>query len=85
MFSHVGGALLPISIGGVDYDWRIDGYRHADEQILTLTYGATGPEPTLVRVHSACVTGDVFGALIEVTTTATLLVLAGVVSWRGSL
>jgi len=63
LFSHVGGALLPISIGGVDYDWRIDGYRHADEQILTLTYGATGPEPTLVRVHSACVTGDVFGSL----------------------
>jgi len=27
---------------------------------LALTYGELGPEPTLVRVHSSCLTGDVF-------------------------
>ncbi len=27
---------------------------------LALTYGELGPQPTLVRVHSSCLTGDVF-------------------------
>ncbi len=27
---------------------------------LALTYGEVGPSPTLVRVHSSCLTGDVF-------------------------
>jgi len=30
---------------------------------LALVYGKIGPEPTLVRVHSSCLTGDVFHSL----------------------
>ena len=30
---------------------------------LALTYGEIGPQPTLVRVHSSCLTGDVFHSL----------------------
>ena len=30
---------------------------------LALTYGKIGPQPTLVRVHSSCLTGDVFHSM----------------------
>ncbi len=30
---------------------------------LALVYGRVGPEPTLVRVHSSCLTGDVFHSM----------------------
>lgn len=30
---------------------------------IALTLGKLGPDPTLVRVHSECLTGDVFGSL----------------------
>jgi 3,4-dihydroxy 2-butanone 4-phosphate synthase / GTP cyclohydrolase II len=40
------------------YRSRIDGSEH-----LALVYGdLTGPEPVLTRVHSECLTGDVFGS-----------------------
>jgi 3,4-dihydroxy 2-butanone 4-phosphate synthase/GTP cyclohydrolase II len=36
---------------------------HADDrrQFLAMTYGPIGPEPTLVRVHTGSVLGDIFG------------------------
>jgi len=41
------------------YQSRVDGKHH-----LALTVGTPKPEvPTLVRVHSECLTGDVFGSL----------------------
>jgi len=39
------------------YESRIDKDHH-----LALTKGRIGPGPTLVRVHSECLTGDVFGS-----------------------
>ena len=34
-----------------------------DRPFIALTLGESGPEPTLVRVHSSCLTGDVFHSL----------------------
>ncbi len=34
-----------------------------DRPYVALTLGEIGPEPTLVRVHSSCLTGDVFHSL----------------------
>ncbi|MGH7609416.1 MAG: bifunctional 3,4-dihydroxy-2-butanone-4-phosphate synthase/GTP cyclohydrolase II [Candidatus Dormibacteria bacterium] len=53
--------VLPTRTGG----WRAVGYRDRITEAvhLALVLGAPGPErPTLVRVHSECLTGDVFGS-----------------------
>lgn len=54
--------VLPTEFGefqAIGYRSLIDGAEH-----LALVRGdLTGPEPVLVRVHSECLTGDVFGSL----------------------
>jgi 3,4-dihydroxy 2-butanone 4-phosphate synthase/GTP cyclohydrolase II len=59
---RVAEANLPTEYG----DFRIIGYRSttSDEEFAALTKGELSPdEPTLVRVHSQCLTGDVFHSL----------------------
>ncbi|MGM0652738.1 MAG: bifunctional 3,4-dihydroxy-2-butanone-4-phosphate synthase/GTP cyclohydrolase II [Bacillota bacterium] len=55
-------SVLPTEHGNFDliaYENNIDNLVH-----LALVYGEIDPEdPTLVRVHSECLTGDVFGSL----------------------
>src|SRR5881296_162406 len=54
-------ANLPTEWG----DFRIAGYRslNSDEEFVTLFKGdMTRETPTLVRIHSQCLTGDVFGS-----------------------
>lgn len=59
---RVAEANLPTEYG----DFRIIGYRSttSDEEFVALTKGELVAEvPTLVRVHSQCLTGDVFHSL----------------------
>jgi 3,4-dihydroxy 2-butanone 4-phosphate synthase/GTP cyclohydrolase II len=57
-----GETRLPTTFGGfraVVYENTLDGASH-----LALTYGdLSGDEPVLVRMHSECLTGEVFGSL----------------------
>jgi len=53
-------ARLPTNWGefsAIAFQNEIDGESH-----IALVCGEIGPEPTLVRVHSGCVTGDVFAS-----------------------
>ena len=55
-------ANLPTKFG----EFRIIGYRSlvSDEEFVVLTRGIFKPEsPALVRIHSQCLTGDVFGSI----------------------
>ncbi len=55
-------ANLPTAVG----EFRIAGYRSliSDEEFVVLFKGEMKPEiPTLVRIHSQCLTGDVFGSI----------------------
>ena len=55
-------AKLPTTRG----DFMIAGYRSliSDEEFVVLYKGNLSPdEPTLVRIHSQCLTGDVFGSI----------------------
>jgi 3,4-dihydroxy 2-butanone 4-phosphate synthase / GTP cyclohydrolase II len=56
-------AVLPTAYGSfraITYESCVDGRQH-----VLLTLGTfTAAEPTLVRVHSQCVAGDVFGAAL---------------------
>lgn len=57
----VASANLPTEIG----DFVISGYRSltSDEEFVVLHKGIINPEqPVLVRIHSQCLTGDVFGS-----------------------
>lgn len=59
---HVAEARLPTEFG----KFRIVGYRSliSNEEFVALTLGELqGERPTLVRIHSQCMTGDVFGSL----------------------
>lgn len=59
---RVAEASLPTEYG----DFRIAGYRSliSDEEFVVLYKGELEPEtPTLVRIHSQCLTGDVFGSI----------------------
>jgi 3,4-dihydroxy 2-butanone 4-phosphate synthase / GTP cyclohydrolase II len=59
---RVATAKLPTSVG----DFLIAGYRSttSDEEFVTIYKGdLDGNIPTLVRIHSQCLTGDVFGSL----------------------
>ena len=59
---RVATAHLPTETG----DFRIAGYRSliSDEEFVVLIKGEMKPEvPTLVRIHSQCLTGDVFGSI----------------------
>lgn len=58
----VAEANLPTEIG----DFKIAGYRslNSNEEFVALFKGELNPEtPTLVRIHSQCLTGDVFGSI----------------------
>src|SRR5437870_2924942 len=58
---RVAEATLPTEWG----DFRIAGYgsRTSDEEFVVLYQGELRPDvPTLVRIHSQCLTGDVFGS-----------------------
>jgi len=62
LVERVDEAILPTRFG----EFRIIGYYVAitEEQHVALVYGDVGgDEPTLVRVHSQCLTGDVFSSL----------------------
>lgn len=55
-------ASLPTKFG----EFRIVGYRSlvSDEEFVALTRGVFNSEsPALVRIHSQCLTGDVFGSI----------------------
>ena len=59
---RVATANLPTERG----DFRIAGYRSltSDEEFVVLIKGELRPDvPTLVRIHSQCLTGDVFGSI----------------------
>lgn len=59
---RVAVADLPTKRG----DFRIFGYRslNSPEEFVVLVKGEIKPDvPTLVRIHSQCLTGDVFGSL----------------------
>lgn len=59
---RVATANLPTKRG----DFKIAGYRSltSDEEFVVLYKGEMDPEvPTLVRIHSQCLTGDVFGSI----------------------
>lgn len=59
---RVAEANLPTEYG----DFRIAGYRStiSDEEFVVLYKGTLDAEtPTLVRIHSQCLTGDVFGSI----------------------
>lgn len=59
---HVATANLPTATG----DFCIAGYRSliSDEEFVVLYKGKMEPGvPTLVRIHSQCLTGDVFGSI----------------------
>ncbi|MGA9994667.1 MAG: GTP cyclohydrolase II [Pyrinomonadaceae bacterium] len=58
---RVADARLPTEIG----EFRVAGYRSrtSDEEFVVLYKGEMSREiPTLVRIHSQCLTGDVFGS-----------------------
>lgn len=59
---RVAGARLPTEYG----EFRIVGYRSltSDEEFIALVRGELQRErPALVRIHSQCMTGDVFGSV----------------------
>ncbi len=61
LVERVAGPELPTDAG----DFRIHAYRNlvTGEEHIALVMGAIDPEePVLVRVHSQCLTGDVFGS-----------------------
>lgn len=58
---RVAEARLPTEVG----EFRIAGYRSrtSNEEFVVIFKGDMRPEiPTLVRIHSQCLTGDVFGS-----------------------
>jgi 3,4-dihydroxy 2-butanone 4-phosphate synthase/GTP cyclohydrolase II len=58
---RVAEARLPTDFG----EFRITGYRslNSDEEFVALVQGESSADcPTLVRIHSQCLTGDVFGS-----------------------
>src|SRR2546430_10565893 len=61
IFERVSAARLPTEVG----EFRIAGYRSktSGEEFVALYKGEMNPEvPTLARIHSQCLTGDVFGS-----------------------
>lgn len=59
---RVATAKLPTKRG----DFSIAGYRSltSDEEFVVLIKGEMDPDvPTLIRIHSQCLTGDVFGSI----------------------
>jgi len=62
LVERVAEATLPLPMGS----FRVIAYRSVidpDEHVALVMGDISTPEPVLVRVHSQCVTGDVFGSL----------------------
>jgi 3,4-dihydroxy 2-butanone 4-phosphate synthase/GTP cyclohydrolase II len=62
LVERVAETTLPLPMG----TFRVMAYRSVidpDEHVALVIGDITTPEPVLVRVHSQCVTGDVFGSL----------------------
>lgn len=60
---RVATTRLPMATGRFDIHAYQDFARPASEPHLALVTGdLSGPEPVLVRLHSECVTGDIFGS-----------------------
>ncbi len=58
---RIAEARLPTKFG----EFRIIGYRSlvSNEEFVVMARGVFSPEkPTLARIHSQCLTGDVFGS-----------------------
>jgi len=61
LVDRVSEAKLPTPMG----TWQLVGYRtrdHSEEHVALVMGHVAGGEPTLVRVHSQCLTGDVFSS-----------------------
>lgn len=61
LVDRVSEAKLPTPMG----TWQLIGYRtrdHSEEHVALVMGHVGGGEPTLVRVHSQCLTGDVFAS-----------------------
>ena len=61
LVDRVSEAKLPTPMG----TWRLIGYRtrdHSEEHVALVMGNVDGDDPTLVRVHSQCLTGDVFAS-----------------------
>ena len=67
-WSRVGLSVERVATANLPTEWgnfKIAGYRSlvSDEEFVVLYKGELRPEiPTLVRIHSQCLTGDVFGS-----------------------
>jgi len=62
LVERVTETVLPTDLG----EWRAIAYRSAidpDEHVALVMGDISGPGPVLVRMHSQCVTSDVFGSL----------------------
>jgi 3,4-dihydroxy 2-butanone 4-phosphate synthase/GTP cyclohydrolase II len=61
LVQRVAETVLPTEYG----EWRAMAYQSAidtDEHVALILGDIGGPEPVLVRMHSQCLTGDVFGS-----------------------
>ena len=61
LIERVAETVLPTEFG----EWKVIAYKSAidaDEHVALVMGDISTPEPVLVRVHSQCVTGDVFGS-----------------------
>jgi len=61
LVERLAASRLPTRFGSfrvVVYESRVDGYHH-----VALVKGTPGRAPGLIRVHSQCLTGDVFGSM----------------------
>jgi 3,4-dihydroxy 2-butanone 4-phosphate synthase/GTP cyclohydrolase II len=61
LISRVAETVLPTEFG----EWRAIAYKSSidtDEHVALIMGNVSTPEPVLVRVHSQCLTGDVFGS-----------------------
>jgi 3,4-dihydroxy 2-butanone 4-phosphate synthase/GTP cyclohydrolase II len=59
---RVAETVIPTEVG----EWKAIAYRSVidpDEHVALVFGDVSGPEPVLVRMHSQCLTGDVFGSL----------------------
>ncbi|AOH85690.1 hypothetical protein AWL63_18845 [Sphingomonas panacis] len=62
MLTRAASAKLPVTVEGEIYSFDVTGYVHNSDEILAIAYGQWKAPPALVRVHSACLTGDALGS-----------------------
>jgi GTP cyclohydrolase II len=64
--SAAAAALHPVAEADFPTRWahfRLLGFEHSGESALALKLGDLAARPPLLRIHSQCLTGDVFGSL----------------------